>query len=275
MGQRQLPRLRPRILRRSGPALRLPARHPARSIRVPQLVRGQPHAPPVPSPPPGRDQQTRHHRRAAPRHQARSARPRPILRHAFGRQPRSAGPLQAEPLHGHPPTSLQPRRNPAGPRHRPIHQRPAGLHLRAKEQPHQADGGRRGPAVSARPQPARETVRVRPLRRPLRAGRKRNPLLHPPQRQGLLVPPLQPRLERRCRQPTQSQRASDRLPLAGSAPPGEPDQHPGELRPSGRGEGRGKRARRSRPRSGRAIISSTWCATCWPTHVPTAWAVAI
>ena len=77
-GRRQLPRLRPRILRRSGPTLRLPARNPARSSRIPRLVRGQPHAPPVPSPPPRRNHQARHHRRAAPRHQARSAQPRPI-----------------------------------------------------------------------------------------------------------------------------------------------------------------------------------------------------
>ena len=146
--------------------------------------------------------------------------------------------FKQKPLHRHPPASLQPRRNPARPRHRPVHQRPASLHLRAKKQPHQTDGSRRSPAVSARPQPTRETVRVRPLRRPLRAGRKRNPLLHPPQRQDLLVPPLQPRLERRRWQPTQSQRAGYRLPVARSAPPREPDQHPRKLRPSSSIEGR-------------------------------------
>ena len=238
MGRRQLPRLRPRILRRSGPAFRLPTRNPARGCGVPQLVRSRPHAPPVPSPAPRRNHQARHHRRAAPRHQARSAQPRPILRHAFGRQPRSPRALQTEPLHSHPPASLQPRRNPARPRHRPVHQRPASLHLRAKKQPHQADGGRRSPTVSARPQPAREIIRVRPLRRPLRARRKRNPLLHPPQRQNLLVSPLQPRLERRRWQPAQSQRTGYRLPVARSAPPREPDQHLGKLRPSSRVKGR-------------------------------------
>ena len=81
----------------------------------------------------------------------------------------------------------------------PLHQRPAGNHLRAEEQPHQADGGRRGMAVPQGPQPAREAVRARPLRRALRRGRERGAVLHPPEGQGIVVPALQPRLERRCR----------------------------------------------------------------------------
>ena len=39
------------------------------------------------------------------------------------------GAVRAEPLHRHPPAALQPRRDPAGARHRAVHQRPAGLHL--------------------------------------------------------------------------------------------------------------------------------------------------
>ena len=224
--------------------------------------------------PPRRNQQARHHRRATPRHQARSARPIPILRHTFSRQPRSPRALQTEPLHSHPPASLQPRRNPARARHRPVHQRPTSLHLRAKKQPHQADGGRRRPAVSTRPQPTRETVRVRPLRRPLRTRRKRNPLLHPPQRQDLLVPPLQPRLERRRWQPAQSQRTGNRLPVAGSAPPREPDQHPRKLRPSSRVKGREDGQKEADPNLAALPSTRRSAPPARPTRAPTAWAAA-
>ncbi len=95
----------------------------------------------------------------------------------------------------------------------PLHQRPAGRHLRAEEQPHQADGRGRRPAVQARPRPAREALRVRPLRGALRRGRPRGALLHAPQGQGLVVPALQPGLERRRGQPAQPGRPQDRLPL--------------------------------------------------------------
>ena len=67
--------------------------------------------------------------------------------------------------------SLQPGRGAAGAGHRAVHQRVAGVHLRAEEQPHEADGGRRGPSVSAGSQPAREAVRVWALHRALRGGR--------------------------------------------------------------------------------------------------------
>ena len=99
--------------------------------------------------------------------------------------------------------------------HRPLHQRPAGLHLRAEEHPHQADGGRRVLAVQEGPQPAREAVRARPLRGPLRRGRERGALLHPPQGQGVLVPALQPRLERR-RPATRPTRAGSRPTICGA-----------------------------------------------------------
>ena len=59
-----------------------------------------------------------------------------------------------------------------------------------------------------------------------------------PQGQGVLVPAVQPGLERRRRQPAQTERHQDRLSVAPSAGPREPDQHPGELRPGGGGEGR-------------------------------------
>ena len=84
----------------------------------------------------------------------------------------------AEPLQRHAPAPLQPRRDAARARPRPVHQRPADRDLRAEEQPDQADGRRRRRAVQARPRPAREALRVRPLRRALRGGRQRGALLH-------------------------------------------------------------------------------------------------
>ncbi len=56
--------------------------------------------------------------------------------------PAAAERYAAEPLHRHPPTALQPRRDAARARPGPVHQRPAGRHLRAQEQPDQADGRR-------------------------------------------------------------------------------------------------------------------------------------
>ena len=82
--------------------------------------------------------------------------------------PKAQATLRTEPLLSHPATPLQPRRNPARARHRTLHQRSPSLHLRAQEQPDQANSGRRGLAVQEGPQPAREAVRVRPLRGPLR-----------------------------------------------------------------------------------------------------------
>ena len=176
--RRQLPRLRPGVLRRSGPARGLPACHAAGGRRRAGAVRGRPDAAQVPGPAPGRDCQARHHRRAAPRPRARAAPPGPVLRHAVGRKREATGTLRAEPFHRHPAATLQPRRDAAGAGHRAVHQRAAGLYLRAEEQPDQADGGRRGLAVQAGSQPAREAVRVRPLRGPLRRGRERGALLH-------------------------------------------------------------------------------------------------
>ena len=110
-----------------------------------------------------------------------------VLRHAVGREPPGAGALRSESLHRRSAAPLQPRRDATRPRHRPVHQRLASFHLRAEEQPHEADGGGRGRAVQEGPQPAREAVRVRPLRRSLRGGRERGALLHAPQGQGVLL----------------------------------------------------------------------------------------
>ena len=72
------------------PSSGLPARDPAGGRRGARPRPGRPDAPQVPGPPAGRDQQARHHRRAAPRHQARPAPPRPLLRHALAGQPKAA-----------------------------------------------------------------------------------------------------------------------------------------------------------------------------------------
>ena len=66
----------------------------------------------------------------------------------------------------------------------PVHQRPAGRHLRAEEQPDQADGRGRRRAIQARPRPARKAVRVRPLHGALRGGRQRGAHVHAPEGQG-------------------------------------------------------------------------------------------
>ena len=95
----------------------------------------------------GRGHQARQDRGAAQRDQARSAAPGPVLRHALGSQPAGAGTVRAEPVHRHPTASVQPGRGAAGAGHRAVHQRVAGVHVRAEEQPHQADGRRRRPAV--------------------------------------------------------------------------------------------------------------------------------
>jgi hypothetical protein len=168
--------LRPRPRARRGPALRLPARHAARGLQEAgdgRCQRHQGHQPPeVPHPAVGRDGQARRHRRAAQGHRPPPGRPlRSVLRHAVRRQRQGRGAARAEPLLDHPPAGLQRGRDPprAGPG--PVHQRPAHRHLRAEEQPDQADRGRRGGAVPARPRPARAAVRVRPLRGALRGGR--------------------------------------------------------------------------------------------------------
>ena len=63
---------------------------------------------------------------------------------------------------------LQQRQRAACPGPVPVHQRPAGRHLRAEEQPDEADGARCHQAVQARPQSNGETLRARPLPGPLR-----------------------------------------------------------------------------------------------------------
>ena len=136
---------------------------------------------------------------------------------------------------------------------------------------HQADGGRRGVAVPAGSQSAREAVRVRALHRALRGGRARGAVLHPPHGKGVVVPAVQPRLERRRGQPAEPGRAGDRLPVARGAAAGERDQHPGELCPGGGGEGRQDRqeaagaglaalppTRRGAPPAGRRRSSRGW-----------------
>ena len=83
---------------------------------------------------------------------------------------KAAGTLHSQPFQRDPPAPLQPRRDAACPRPRPLHQRPACGNLRAEEQPDQTDSrGRRRSNTSATAT-AREALRVRPLRRPLRRG---------------------------------------------------------------------------------------------------------
>ena len=131
----------------------------------------QPDPPEVPGAAAGRDHQARRHRRAAARHQARPAPHRPVLRHALARQREGRRAVRREPLQRHPPAPLQPRRDAARARPVPVHQRPARRHVRAEEQPDQADRRRRRRAVQARPRPARAAVPVRPLHRAFRRGR--------------------------------------------------------------------------------------------------------
>ena len=141
-------------------------------------------------------------------------------------QPESSGSLRRQPLQRHPPTPLQPGRDATRARPGPLHQRPAGRHVRVEEQPHQTDGrGRRG-AVQARSRPAREALRIRPVRGALRGGRPRGAVLHAPERQGLVVPALQPGLERWRGQSAEPGRAQDRLPLEAPANPRRVDEHP-------------------------------------------------
>ena len=142
-----------------------------------------------------------------------AASPRPLLRHAVARQREGRGALRGEPLQRHPPAALQPRRDAARARPRPVHQRPADRHLRAEEQPDQADGRGRRRAVQARPRPAREAVRVRPLRGALRRGRHEVRFCTHLKGKALVVPAVQPGLERRRGQPAEPGRAQDRLPL--------------------------------------------------------------
>ncbi len=122
------------------------------------------------------------------------ARRGPLLRHAIAGQSKAAerfAPIASASRASS--ATAATRRARARPR--ALHQRPADRHLRAEEQPDQADRRGRGRAVQARPRPARAAVPVRPLRGALRGGRPRSALLHPPQGQGVVVPAVQPRME--------------------------------------------------------------------------------
>ena len=101
-----------------------------------------------------------------------------ILRHAVAGQRQGREAARREPLLDHAPARLQHGRDAPRARPVPVHQRPAHRHLRAEEQPHQADGRGRRRAVQARPRPARAAVRVRPLRGALRGGRQRGADVH-------------------------------------------------------------------------------------------------
>ena len=162
-----------------------PPRDPAGGCRGPGPGRGRADAPQVPCPAARRDLQAWHHRGAAPRHQARRARPGALLRHAVARQRAGQRALRAEPLHGHPAASLQPRRDAAGARHRALHQRPAGRHLRAQEQPHETD--RADDAVEQYRKDRNPREKLFELGRCVAhfaVDEGRGALLHPPQGQG-------------------------------------------------------------------------------------------
>ncbi len=180
--RRQRAGLRPRPRARRAAALRLPARHPARGVQeagAGRRERRQGHQPPqVPRPPLGRDRQARRHRRAAQGRGARAGALRPVLRHAVAGQRQGRGAARRRTASRHAPARLQHGRDAPRARPVPVHQRPAHRHLRAEEQPHQADGRGRRRAVQARPRPARAAVRVRPLRGALRGGRQRGADVH-------------------------------------------------------------------------------------------------
>ena len=168
--RRKLPRLRPGILCRLGAVRGVPAGYAAGGRRLVGAFRGRSDAARLPDSAAGRDCQARHDRRAAQRNQTPRAAVGSVLRHALGAQPTGAGTVRAEPVYGYQAATLQPGRGAAVAGHRAVHQRAAGVHVRVEEQPHQADGGRRGVAVPAGSQPAREAVRVRALHRALRGG---------------------------------------------------------------------------------------------------------
>ena len=171
------------MCRSSSPSCAPPSPRRSRSWRWP--MRPQGHQPPqVPRPPLGRDRQARRHRRAAQGRGARAGALRSVLRHAVAGQRQGRGAARAEPLLDHAPARLQHGRDAPRARPVPVHQRPAHRHLRAEEQPHQADGRGRGRAVPPRPRPARAAVRVRPLRGALRGGRQRGADVHRAQGQG-------------------------------------------------------------------------------------------
>ncbi len=200
---------------------------------------------------------------------ARAAALRPLLRHAVAGQRQGRDAARREPLLDHAPARLQHGRDAPRARPVPVHQRPAHRHLRAEEQPHQADGRGRRRAVQARPRPARAAVRVRPLRGALRGGRQRGADVHRAARQGLVVPALQQGLQRRRGQPAQPARPQDRLPVERGAHAGGADQHPRELRADRRGEGPAHRQEEAQagvaalPPARRGAAGAGRCARPW------------
>ena len=105
------------------------------------LDEGRPHAAQVLGPPARRDNKARHHRRSAQGRQARAAPDRPDVRHAVAGEREGGGLVRAEPLQCDQATPLQQRQRAACPGPVPVHQRPPCRHLRAEEQPNQADCG--------------------------------------------------------------------------------------------------------------------------------------
>ena len=148
LAARRPARLRPRVLRRPRAARGLPARRrsptrPRRSTSTTTARRGGSSSP-------------------GSRARSRKRGVIDVLRHGIKHGPHhidlfygtpSPGNAKAaeryarEPLQRHAPAPLQPRRDAARARPGAVHQRPAGRHLRAEEQPDQADG-RRTPSSS-------------------------------------------------------------------------------------------------------------------------------
>ena len=131
--------------------------------------------------------------------------------------PLNATPRTASP---HAPAPLQPGRDPAGARPRAVHQRPAGCHVRAEEQPHQADGrGRSRSSTSVTATRARSSSSSAAAWRTSRWTTAAVQFCTHLNGKGLVVSALQPGLERRRWQPAGSERSQNRLPV-------EADSHP-------------------------------------------------
>lgn len=240
-------RIRPGVLRRPRSAAGLPRGDAAEVGGDPRAGQGWADTAEAPRANPGGGQPAGRPRRPSPRGQARPGTPRPLLRHALAGKCHRRGALSEEPVLRDPAAPLQPRRGAARARPRPLRERPPHRHVRAEEQPDEADGGGRRRAVQARSRPTREAVRAGALRCPLRRGRPRGPLLYVAEGEGVVVPPLQPRLERRGREPSEPERPEDRLPLEAGPHSGEPDGDPRELRAARRDEGRGDGAEEPQP----------------------------
>ena len=194
---------------------RLPASDAARRRRGLGSRRRQPDAAQVPGPPPGRDHQARHHRRAAPRRQARAAPARPLLRHALAGQ-RQGGRSATRQNRFSVTRQLRYSRDETQlrARPRPVHQRPAGRDLRAEEQPDQADGRGRRRAV-----PSATATRARSCSSSAAAWPTSPSTTHEvrfctaPQGQGSWFLPFNQGWNDGAGNPPNPERAQDRLPL--------------------------------------------------------------